>query len=194
MQWSAALDFFSWINETVLDRNSIQKNLQSLKRYIEDPLLYYGFPIEMKQITDTLLLSKKATVPAAEASATLKRLFDDLLQYTHTHRLSTASSKIYGIFPAEKDQAEVIANLPVHNQAPESNGVVYLKMPEGGKIVTTIYSGSYSGIGKAHKALQQYIRDKSLSRIALSYEKFDGDRLPVSDSGNVKVEVCYPVF
>ena len=194
VQWSAAVDFFSWMNEKIHDRGSIEKNLKSLKQYIEDPLLYYGFPIEMKQITDTLLLSKKDTVPVAEAPAALNQLFDDLLRYAHTHRLSTASSKISGIFPVGKGQAEVIANLPVHNKAPESDGIVYLQMPEGGKIVTTIYTGLYSDIGKAHKALQQYIRDKSLKKIALSYEKFYGDQLPVSDSGNVKVELCYPVF
>lgn len=130
----------------------------------------------------------------AEASVRLSRLFDDLLLYAHKHRLSAENSKIYGVFPAGKGKVEVIANLTVHNRATESNDIVYLQMPEGGKIATTTYTGSYGGIAKAHEVLQQYIIDRSLKKIALSYEKFYGDQLPFNDSGDVKVEVCYPVF
>lgn len=91
-----------------------------------------------------------------------------MICYCMRIRLSTESSKIYGIFPFGKDLAEVIANVTVHNKAIKSDGIVYLQMPEGGKVVTTIYNGSYGCIIKAHKALQQYIIDKSLKRVALS--------------------------
>ncbi|HTN08551.1 SRPBCC family protein [Agriterribacter sp.] len=194
VQWSATFNFFSWLSEKIHPTGGIDHSIRSLKEYIETPLLYYGFPIEMQRITDTLLISKKDTVLMRNAPARLEQLFDDLLLYAHTYRPAIESSRILGVFPVGKDSAEVIANIPVHHKAPEKNGIMYLRMPEGGKIVTTMYKGLYRNIGKAHKALQQYISDRSLKKIALSYEKYFTATLPVNDSAEVKVQVCYPVF
>ena len=83
-------------------------------------------------------------------------------------------------------------NEKIHEKGKIENNLTSLKQYIENPL---LYNGSYSGIIRAHKALQQYIIiDKSLKKIALSYEKFDGDRLPPNDSGDVKVEICYPVF
>lgn len=195
VQWVATLDFFSWLTEKIHTPGKIENNLRSLKQYIETPLLYYGFPIEMQQITDTLLISKKDTVAPENAFVKLQQLFDNLYQYAHSYSIGTGSTKILGVFPIDANRVEVIANLPVvRHKAPENNGIIYLEMPQGGKILTAMYTGPYGNIRKVHKSLQQYIRDKSLRKIALSYEKFFSDPLPANDSAIVKVQVCYPVF
>lgn len=104
------------------------------------------------------------------------------------------TQKFWAYFLIDANRVEVIANLPVRHKAPESNGIICLEMPQGGKILTAMYTGPYGNIRKVHKSLQQYIRDKSLRKIALSYEKFFSDPLPANDSTIVKVQVCYPVF
>ncbi|HRN54892.1 MAG TPA: hypothetical protein PLL71_00495 [Agriterribacter sp.] len=70
-----------------------------------------GFPIEIKQVINTLLIGTNSIVTIAEAPARLSRLFDKLLLYAHTHRLSTENLKTYDVFPAGKDQREVGSRL-----------------------------------------------------------------------------------
>ena len=56
--WIRSLSPLHWLQAKLFPRGEMDTTLRHLKRFMEDPSLYYGFPLSIVPVEDTLVLTR----------------------------------------------------------------------------------------------------------------------------------------
>lgn len=194
VQWIKVITPYIWLKERYNLTSEIENGLQNLKNFMEDPYQFYGFPIEIRPVVDTLVIIKQAVVTENDLHNTIQKLFSNLQQYTLANKINGNVKRIAGFIPAGNNKVEVTAGLVVNKKAPEKEDIHYLTMPKEGRMLVGHFDGDYKNIKLLYNALEKFITDKHLKTIAMPYEKYLTDPYSSEDSLHMKIEVYFPIL
>jgi effector-binding domain-containing protein len=192
--WIRALSPFQWIKETLFPQKKMEAGLIHLKNFIEDPNQYYGFPISIVPVEDTLVLTSTTRVLKKDQIRTILMLNQRIRQQALADHLESNQALMTSINQIPGDSIQVTAGIPVNKTKPINKDFAYLHMPKGGRILTLNYNGTYAGLSAAYRAIDKYIADKRLHRIAISYEKFLSGPPEEHENRQMTIKLCNPIF
>ncbi len=158
------------LGEWIKGSGAMETGLDSLKKFLEDPVTHYGFDISIQRVTDTLVMTKRDTVMAALVAVRLDTLRDQLMDYLHKHDVSPSAIDLYTVTePVSKDRVLVAVGMPVSRQLPNENGVELLKFPVNGRLLVGRYSPA--ALPDLRRAMDKYVQDQHLTKVALPFMK-----------------------
>jgi len=194
VSWIKSVSPFNWLKELIHPDTNMKDGLNNLKKSLEDPAEFYGFPISVGPVTDTIVATKTAVAKEADKIATLRKLYMEINQYTKQNNITPGSIRIANFSFQSQGNLKISAGIPASRKGPEKNGITYLEMPRGGKMLIGQYEGPYSGLTKLYTAMEKYITDKQLHKVAIQYERYLTDPLSADDSLHMKIEIYYPIY
>lgn len=163
----------------------------SLKNYMEDTQLYYGFMIKKELTSGKLLAVKKRSFLANDVYQQSNIMLSQL-----NNLVSEAHIKV--VYPLQlqyvsrrNDSVEMLLGLPVNEKAAVSDHIEYMVLPKG-KILVGYFKGVYKEREKLYAALKLYMNDNYIREMILPYERFSNDKLPNSDSTIVDMQIVIP--
>lgn len=192
--WIRSLSPLHWLQDKLFPRGEMDTALQHLKRFMEDPSQYYSFPISIVPVEDTLVLTITKVSSKKDRIMTLLGLYQELHEFGKLNRIDLGQTPMASFNLLVSDSILISAGIPVSQKGPVKKGVAYLSMPKMGRIVKGSYEGPYPGIKRLYAAMEKFIFDKRLQKIALPYEKYISGPPSLTDSGNVRINLCFPVL
>jgi len=175
-------------------RQFANTHIDDLKSFMENNDLYYGFKIVKKRVTDTTIvvlrkavLSKNKFTEAANTLAALK-------QYLFAHHLTQTQPLIAQFFDKNNDSTQVNIGLPVDKKTPVKYPVAFMEMPSTGYFYTVRFRGKFRDRLKAYGALRRYFSDRLMPIPILPLETYLDNKLPVTDSDEVNIQINFPTF
>ena len=190
--WIRVVSFANWIREKFSNGNEMENGLKNLKSFIEEPEKFYGFHIEIQTVSDTLVITKRAMASRNKITPTLQNLYSELTKYLQENNM-THAQRMAGFNIRENDSVEIMAGITVEKKEPPKNGIRYMEMPRGRMLVGD-YQGPYNNISQLYKAMDRYLVDKELKRVAMIYEKYFTDPHSKEDSAQMKIKIYYPIY
>ncbi|HUB61662.1 MAG TPA: GyrI-like domain-containing protein [Puia sp.] len=166
--------------------------ITALKSYLEDPNAFYGFPIAIQQVTDTVYLTIRSVLKKKDLFEKLPGLFSQLGQFIRDKDLRIVNDRSVSFEPARQDSLSVMAGIPVNRTVTGEGRIVCMQMPKGRMLVGR-YRGSFAGRQALYKSMQRYRADHHLSLVADPYEQYTDNRLPVNDSSIISIELYFPI-
>ena len=191
--WIRALPVLSWLKEKLAPGREMETGLDNLKNFIEDPGQYYGFPIVLGQVEDTIVLTKTTRTLQSNRVKEIKNLFEEIRHYAQTNKIELDHPLMSSFIILGKDSVQVSAGISVTKSGPGENGFFYLRMPTAGKMLIGHYHGPYSGLNGLYRAMDKFVSDKRLQRIAIPYEKYESGS-PFADSLHMTIKLYFPVI
>lgn len=196
LTWIIATSLLTSSKEKLALADEMETGLKNLKKFIEDPKQLYGFPIEIKPISDTLVIGKKLIVAKKDRINTLARTYHELFQYAIENNIplgdNTPRLANFGLF--NKDSIRLMICIPVPRTGKLKNGIIYMKMPQQGRVLVGTYNGAYAHLDQLRKAMEKYIADKELRKAGPDYEKYLSNPVSPRDSLDMNIEICYPIY
>ena len=176
-----------------LGPGSLNPVLKSLREYLENPKLFYGYPMEFTKITDTLVLTTTSEAAVGNVTDSLREMFVRLRSFVHQHSIPVTDSPIAYIQRIQATRKKLMAAIPVSKRAPTSGLLEFLHMPDG-RMLTVHFNGDYRNIQNAYIAADRYINDYNLKPVALPYERYLTYPVSASDSTRMKIRIYIPVL
>jgi len=181
-----------------LSVNSVAwRDADSLKKFIETPSDYYGFPLQMSPVIDTLVITTHKRIAAANSIAELKGLYRVINHTIEAGHLTKTYPYIANYRPVGHDSIELTAAIPVDKKIPKGalpTNMSFMEMPPQGRMVVGYFKGKYGDRIKLYKAMDNFISDKLLKKISVPYEEYLNDTVPENDSTIVEIKICAPVI
>lgn len=186
------INAFKWL----IAKLFISSNLNlvvDLKRFMENPMLYYGFNIYEKQVPEIHLLVKSKIVLVKDRYTKMKSLVMDIQAYAQKNNLVIGKPVTAEYINRRPDSLQIVIGIPVDQKIKTTNNISYMHFPSG-KVVIGIYKGKYSDRQKIYSGMEKYIQDHALQKQVLPLEKYIDNKLPRSDTDMVNIQVYYPVL
>lgn len=167
--------------------------VDSLKSFLETPAKFYGYNIERRIVTDTIVAVTNKVFAAADKFNQMALIHKQLTDYVTTSGLTEVQPVMMHFVEKGKDSSGIMMGIPVNKLAPQKQDALCVKMPKG-NLLTATYTGSFAGRTAIYNAMEAYLRDHFMQKAAASYEKYLDNKLPVNDSSNIKIQVNIPVY
>ncbi len=174
-------------------KNVAFTTISDLKYFIQNPTDYYGYDFVTKRTVDTILVEKKIVVLKKNWQQELSLTFDSLSSFIKANGLEAMQTKIVYFKPISKDSVEIKAGIPVDRIVAGKGDIRCFDMPKS-FILAGRYKGPYNKRSSLSRAMEKYIQNHSLEVIAEPYERYLSGDIPKSDSDEVSIEICYPIF
>jgi effector-binding domain-containing protein len=191
--WTKKIHLITWFKEKFNQGSEMERGLKNLKEFMEDPRKFYGFHIEIQPVVDTLVITKKAIANKNNIPVSLQNLYKDLFHYLQENNMSYGN-RLAGFANSTDSTIEVMAGICVDTKIPAKTGIEYLEMPAQGRMLVGEYAGPYNKITSLYNAMNQYMEDKGLQKVAMIYEKYLSEPHTGEDSMNMKVRIYYPIY
>jgi hypothetical protein len=158
----------------------MEVGLDSLKKFLEDPMTHYGFDISIQRVKDTLVMTRRDTVVAALAAMCIDTLRDQLMDYLRQHGVLSSAIDIYIVNePVSKDRVLVAVGVPVSRLLPDEKGVELLRFPVNGRLLIGRHHGASTELPDLRRAMDKYMRDQHLTKVALPFTKGQAVYYPI---------------
>ncbi|MGI4020982.1 MAG: hypothetical protein ACRYFA_05710 [Janthinobacterium lividum] len=174
--------------------NSTQTDIISLKNYLEDPRQYYGFDIRRTMVTDSNIVVEKKRILVKNKSLEIAQTEQDLKAYIQQQNLKIVQPVIADIRNIGQDSLRLMIGLPINKQTVSGGKIQFMHQPPHGHMLIGFYNGRYGGRQKLYLAMKTYIADHNLSSPEDAYEKYLDNKIPVSDTSWVRLQVNFPIF
>ena len=161
---------------------------------MENDSLYYGYPIEIRNVADTNVVVLNRQVATKEKFTVLDTMFKKLNAYVLLYQLTIMGAPMMQYNELPSDSVSVLTMLAVNKQAKNNNKIRSVRMPINGRMLVGYYEGKYKDRIKLKTAMQQYILDKNITNIVNTYEKLLNGKLPKNDETLVKMEIYFPIL
>jgi effector-binding domain-containing protein len=192
--WIRSISPLHWLRDKLFPQGEMDTALQHLKRFMEDPSQYYGFPLSIVPVEDTLVLTTTQISTKKDRIPTLLGLYQQLHEFGKLNRIDVSQIPMASFSPTENDSIRISAGIPVSQKGPVKKGIAYLSMPKMGRMVKGTYEGPYSGLKRLYHAMEKFMSDKGLQKISLPYEKYVSGPPSLTDSGNIRINLCFPIL
>ena len=167
--------------------------LVSLKNYLEDPLLYYGYKISITYTLDPLVLTTQQSTSAEGMMQAARSGQQKLESFIRKNQLAKQQNLIANFTPSADGNVTVMTGISVDKEVAVPEELFYQRMPRS-RMVTGEYAGPFNEREKLHKAIQRYIEDHSLKPVALPFERYLNDSIPVNQNTPVRILIHYPIL
>jgi hypothetical protein len=171
-----------------------ETHVNDIKRFMEDPDLYYGFNIRKVHVTDTNIVVLTKTVPAKGQLVEAEKLLSALKQYALSKQLRQTQPFIAQILPGRNDSVRLKIGLPVDKKIQTQPPFLFMTMPPGGYFYTATYTGKFSDKIKGYRALYQYFRDRAMQTPILPFETYLDNKLPGADTSQIRIRLNFSTF
>lgn len=163
-----------------------------LRSYLEDVQAFYGYPIAIRKVTDTVYLTAQALLGRHDLFKRIPGLFSEIDRFIRDKDLRIADDPAVSYGPLQKDSLHVMAGIPVNRMVAADGPVTCMQMPKGRMLVGR-YDGAFAGRAALYAGMQRYMADHHLSAVADPFERYTDRRLPVSDSSTIHIELYFPI-
>jgi effector-binding domain-containing protein len=184
--FQSACNFFS--------KNLNKSDIFYLKNYLEDTRLFYGFEIKNITVTDSNVVVMKKVVAAKNKLNEIAQIQLALKDFIQKHQLKEVQPVIADIRDAGHDSIRIMIGIPVDKRSVSAGKVEFMYIPRGGRMLTGIYTGKYGGRQRLYAAMKSYLTDHNLATPEDPYEKYLDNKIPVSDTSMVRLQVNFPIY
>jgi len=181
---------FGWIAGFVTKTHS-QSPIAGLKTYMEDAGQYYGFTIKKELTPEKLIAVKKGAFLNNVVLSNGETMLNQLNSFISKNNLEVVAHLQFQYVAVKKDSTQILLGFPVNKKIPTANEVSYMTMPKG-RILVGYFNGPYKNREKLYYAMRQYMNDNYIRPLIQPFERFDNNKLPVSDSEPVNMQLVIP--
>ena len=174
-------------------KTAMSEILERLQGFVAKKDNVYGFNVIQSNVTDTFLITTKATTTNYPDKREYYILIKKLETYIHAQGAAATNYPMLNIIKLDSNLFEIMAAVPVNRELPNTRNIVFKKMVAG-KVISSEVSGGRNTIEQAFDGLSNYASDYRLSRPALSYQSLITNRLTQADSSKWITRVYLPVF
>lgn len=167
--------------------------LQQLASFLSDEQNTYGIKVDRTTVTDTLLVTTKATFAHEPDAAAVYGLINQLQQYVTKAGATATNPPMLNRRKIDSTHTEVMVALPV-NKALKSSGNIVFKNMVRGNLLTTEVQGGPGTVNNALRQLENYLVDHSYESPAMHFESLVTDRIQQADTSKWVTRIYYPVF
>mgnify|MGYP001548256600 FL=1 len=185
---------WDWLKEKMIPHSKLKKELQSLKIFLENPLTFYGFPIHIEPVSDTLIMTFQKIIPLGETNLPFQQVYQELTDYARVNRLIYKPYRFLSIKGVDNHNFRLAMGIPVNKKVQVTKDIRFLEMPSGGRLLVGRTTGSPSSIRELYAAMERYMKDKGLKRVADPLEKYEHFPHSAEDSLHIRVEVQIPIY
>jgi effector-binding domain-containing protein len=196
IDYAEPINGFTWMTSKFPGNNDEAHLLQGLKSFAEDDSKNYGFYIKTVPVIDTLILTTTMLTTRDKLTSNIPILYQRLLQFCNAHTIEAARNYYFvsSSFVDEK-QVQLAVGLPVQQEATgQQKDYQFLKLPSNGRLLMGRYNGKYAGKQQLYAAMDRYILDKRLKKVAQPLEQYhDTDTMFTADK-DISMTLFYPIF
>lgn len=169
------------------------KTISGLKSYLDDPTRFYGLPIQFKNPSDTIFLTRQQMVTRKQdIFKTLPYLFKELDSFALAHNEKPTGLRNVSFEFLPGDSTKVVAGIHIKQVIEGDYLVKCQQLPGNQVLVSGTYEGAFIDRFTAYRAMEKYLYDHQLLNTSADFEKYLSP-LPVSDSSIIKIELIYPL-
>jgi hypothetical protein len=174
---------------------SVHASIDSLASYFSTPEKMYGYPIRDIKVTDTAFLFASRTIATADFPRASTELFEMLLRQAAKFKVPYTGVRIFNM---EKmgDRRVIYAGIGIEYRVDTRPGdsAAFKWMPYQKNLLAIDLEGPYHEVDKAKEALELYRVDKEMVSMAIPFHKYLSDGYGYTDSQQVRIRVCLPVY
>ena len=164
-----------------------------LKNYMEDINSFYGFNIQREFSNRSIFIVNKKTIAKKDIYQHCAPMLDELNCFVSKNRLTDFPPFLLQRIDFGKDSLQILIGLRINKNPPLSNKLDLMIIPAG-RVLVGPFKGRYIDRVRLYTAMENYMNDKSLKPILLPLEEFKNDKLPVSDTTIVDMDIISPYF
>jgi effector-binding domain-containing protein len=193
IEWTKSVTGFEWLMAQFTVNDEIEDQLKSLKIFAENPSNLYGYPIRINKVSDPLLCLHRKTVAKENVKANIPKMVQDISRYLSQNSIAYKRNYYYvSYFPVDSKNIEIAVGIPVTDEFKAKNSFELLKFPVNGRLLVGDYEGPATQLNKIYIAMDKYVTDKKMSKVALPMEKYPYSA--ASDTAAIKMQLIYPVY
>ncbi len=154
-----------------------------------------AYVIKQQNVSPQPVLVERHQVSRPEISATIGHALTRIFQYAQEAGVQITGQPFTRYLDASPDQLTIEPGMRVEalpSQDP-SDGIVRRETLPGGRVATTIHSGSYETLHKAYAALEAWIKAEELTPAGAPWETYLTDPTAHPDVSDWRTEICWPV-
>ncbi|HZK65121.1 MAG TPA: hypothetical protein VFC34_13310 [Puia sp.] len=185
---------WDWMKENISPQNKIKRELQSLKLFVENPFTFYGFPIEIRPVSDSLIMTGQMIIPAGTKNPPFQLIYQELTDYARANKLLYKTYWYMSLKATDSGNIRVAVGIPVNKRGPARKDIKFLEMPIQGRLLVGNTTGSPARIKELYVSMEKYMKDKNLKRVADPLEKYEYFPVSAEDSLHINVEVQIPIY
>jgi len=185
------INLFGYLSGSISNGHDKQSLIPELKAYMEDTRLYYGFSIRKELTQEKLIVVKKGTFLTSRLYQQSGEMLNQLNNVILKNKLKIVSPLQLQYVAATKDSLQIMMGFPVDKKATAAADITYMTMPKG-KILVSYFNDVYKNREKLYNAMRQYMRDNYIRPMIQPFERFDNNKLPLSDSSRVNMQLIVP--
>lgn len=167
--------------------------LQQLASFLSDEQNTYGIKVTRTTVTDTLLLTTKATLNHEPDAASVYGLINQLQQYATQEGATVTNAPMLNRRKIDSTHTEIMVALPI-NKTLKSSGNIAFKNMVRGNLLTTEVQGGPGTVKNALFQLENYLVDHRYESPAIHFESLVTDRIQQADTSKWVTRIYYPVF
>jgi DNA-binding transcriptional MerR regulator/effector-binding domain-containing protein len=171
-----------------------QATVASLRNLLERPA--EPLSVEYRGVTGTRALAIREHVDAADFQDWWIATFTELrgaLSVSGATRSGPDSSLYFNEF-FELDGGDVIAFIPIAQDAARVRGRVELADIPAAELAVAVHRGSLEDLDRTYGALGAHVNERALSVQGPIRELYTASPLDVADESGYRIEVCWPIF
>jgi effector-binding domain-containing protein len=189
------VSLFKWFRFYIRNIENQLDPVYDLEKFIETPILYYGYPIEIRQVVDTIVLTNKKKVHKSKMFEALPVLFNQLNIVLNKNDLTVLQPPMIAFDTPDKDSTMVSTIYSVNKVlAFSKHDFNTFRMPKNGRMLVGRFKGKFSNRSALYQSMERYVADKNLSRLVSSYEKYTNGILPESNHSEIEIELYIPIY
>jgi effector-binding domain-containing protein len=192
--WIRSLPLIGWLREKFFTGKEMDQSLKNLKYIIEDSLRLYEFPISIETVKDTLVVTKVASCANKDKIVSLRHMYQNIFEYAKKKDVPLSNCRMANFSLSGRDSIRISAGIPTTKKGFSDQQISVLEMPSHGRMLVGHYEGPYSGLGRLYVAMERYLRDKRLLKVAMVYEKYLTDPKTAEDSLHMRIEIYFPIL
>lgn len=169
-------------------------HITDLKNYMETDSLLYGFKIFKTKVPGANLIVIRKRVLVKDKFAEAASMLQTLRQFAAINKVKQTQPLIAQFLPKAKDSAEVNVGLFIDKEIAAGSGIMFSRMPNGGPLWAARFTGKFNERQTAYNALHQYFTDHLYQSAILPFETYLDNKLPVSDTDKVRVQVNFSTY
>ena len=136
-------------------------------------------------------LSVRTKTPVGELPQVLGKVYGSIAQYLGELGEQPAGPPFAGYFNMDMQNLDVEIGFPVSRKL-SGKGEIQPGEIGGGKVATCVYTGPYSEIAPAYKALTTFIKDNGQEATGITYEMYLNDPT-VTPPQELQTQIVFPL-
>jgi effector-binding domain-containing protein len=195
VQWITKKAGWQWLRDKVTGNDEISPALNNLRKFAENTADLYGFPIRMTKVIDPVFCTKRVVVQSANFKYHIPELLADLHRFMAANKM-TASKDYYYVSssPLMGDKTELGVGIPVQSFPHARDGFEILELPVDGHLLIGSYKGLRSEIQHLYNAMDKFVLDKHLSKVAQPMELYTDEPAAPDQKGSITMQIVYPIY